>query len=131
MPTFAVGTLFAALLGTVWIDIWHGASSSSYSLIGGGAFLAAAMQGPIAGTVLVVELTGHFNALIVPTVIAVVEATVVARLLGASSIYSARLPEHPETELRPTASAAALATLHALEESLPEELTRPPGPGAQ
>jgi chloride channel protein, CIC family len=126
MPTFAVGSLFAGMLGAVWIHIWHGVSSGSYALIGGGAFLAAAMQGPIAGTVLVLELTGHFNALIVPTLIAVVEATVISRLLGASSIYSARLPADPETELRPVASAAALATLHALDESLPEELTTPP-----
>jgi H+/Cl- antiporter ClcA len=127
MPTFAVGTLFAGLLGTIFTDIWHGAAAGSYSLIGGGAFLAAAMQGPIAGVVLVLELTGHFDALIVPTLIAVVEATVVARLLGAYSIYSARLPAHPERELRPTASAAAIATLHALDESLPTEVTRPPG----
>lgn len=64
-----------------------------YALIGGGAFLAAAMQGPISGVVLVLELTHHFDALMAPTLLAVCGATVVARRLGAPSIYSARLPE--------------------------------------
>ena len=53
------------------------------------------MQGPLAGTVLVLEMTRHFDDLVVPTLIAVVEATVVARVLGAASIYSARLPSDP------------------------------------
>jgi H+/Cl- antiporter ClcA len=126
MPTFAVGTLLAGLLGTAWAHVWHGSPIGAYSLVGGGAFLAASMQGPLAGTVLALELTGHFNALVVPTLVAVVEATVVARLLGASSIYSARLPEDPEFELRPAASAAAIATLHALDDSLPDDVTGPP-----
>jgi len=126
MPTFAVGALFAGLAGAGFSHLWPGSATGAYSLIGGGAFLAASMQGPLAGTVLVLELTGHFNALVVPTLIAVVEASVVARLLGASSIYSARLPDAPELELRPTASAAAIATIHALDDALPVEVTGPP-----
>jgi chloride channel protein, CIC family len=128
MPTFAVGTLFAGLAGTLWSDVWHGASAGSYALVGGGAFLAAAMQGPLAGTVLVLELTRHFDDLVVPTLIAVVEATVIARMFGANSIYSARLPSDPNTEVNPSASAAAIATLHALDEALPLEMTEPPPP---
>ena len=68
----------------------------TYELIGGGAFLAAAMQGPLAGVVLVVELTGHFDPLIVPTVVAVVEATVLSRKFGAASIYSARIGQRAD-----------------------------------
>jgi hypothetical protein len=41
--------------------------------------------------VLLLELTHHADALMVPILIAVVEATVLARVLGAPSIYSARL----------------------------------------
>ncbi len=49
------------------------------------------MQGPLAAIVLLLELTHHADALIVPVLLAVVGATVLARVLGAPSIYSARL----------------------------------------
>jgi CIC family chloride channel protein len=125
-PTLTIGVLFAGVAGTAWSHVWHGAAPGSYALIGGGAFLAAAMQAPLAGTVLILELTHQFDALMVPTLIAVTEATVVARRLGAHSIYSARLRSDPELEVSPTASAAAIATLHALDEDLPPEATLPP-----
>ena len=91
-----------------------------------GLLLSQAMQAPLAGTVLVLELTRHFDALMVPTLVAVIEATVVARRLGAQSIYSARLGDDPPTTVRAPASAAAVATLHALDDALPEELMQPP-----
>jgi CIC family chloride channel protein len=95
-PTFTVGILLAGILGTVWSHIWPGADLGSYAVIGGGAFLAAAMQGPLAGVVLVLELTRNFDALMAPTLLAVSEATIIARRLGAPSIYSARLHQDPE-----------------------------------
>ncbi|MHB1569127.1 MAG: chloride channel protein [Solirubrobacteraceae bacterium] len=90
-PSLTVGVLLAGILGTLWNHIWPGASVGSYAVIGGGAFLAAAMQGPLSGVVLVLELTRNFDALMAPTLVAVVVATVIARRLGAPSIYSARL----------------------------------------
>ena len=48
-PTFAVGVLLAGAIGAIWSHVWPGAASGSYALIGGGAFLAAAMQGPLDG----------------------------------------------------------------------------------
>jgi chloride channel protein, CIC family len=125
-PTLTIGVLISGVAGGAWSHLWHGPPLGSYALIGGGAFLAAAMQGPVAGTVLVLELTRHFDALMVPTLIAVTEATVVARRLGAHSIYSARLRPDPEDEVRGAAGAAAIATLHALDEALPDEAQRPP-----
>jgi chloride channel protein, CIC family len=100
-PTFALGVLLAGVGGTLWGHVWHGSLPDAYALIGGGAFLAAAMQGPLAGTVLVLELTPHFEAMMVPTLLAVVEATIVSRRLGAASIYSARASGAPQqaTEL--------------------------------
>lgn len=127
-PTFTVGVLFAGVAGIAWSHLWHGSPPGSYALIGGAAFLAAAMQGPLAGTVLVLELTRHFDALMVPTLVAVIEATVIARRLGAHSIYSARLRSDPESEVSATASAAGIVTLRALDEALPLEATRPPEP---
>ena len=125
-PTLTIGVLLAGAAGIAWSHVWHGAAPGSYALIGGGAFLAASMQGPLAGAVLVLELTHHFDALMVPTLIAVTEATVVARRLGAHSIYSARLRSASEPDLGATASDAAIATLHALDEALPPEAARPP-----
>ncbi len=90
-PTLTIGVLLAGVTGTAWTHLWPGAHPGSYALIGGAAFLAAAMQGPLSSVVLVLELTRHTDALMVPTLLAVAEATVVARLLGAPSIYSARL----------------------------------------
>ena len=96
-PTLVLGVLFGALLGHAWSDIWPGSPIGSYALIGGGGVLAAAMQGPLAATVLMLELTHSNGSLTVPLLLAAAEATVVARLLGAPSIYSARLAESDET----------------------------------
>lgn len=63
------------------------------ALIGGGAILAAAMQGPLSATVLMLELTHSNGSLTVPLLLAIGEATILAGLLGAPTIYSARLPE--------------------------------------
>jgi CIC family chloride channel protein len=95
-PTFTLGVLLAGILGIVWNHLWPGAPLGSYAVIGGGAFLAAAMQGPLAGVVLVLELTRNFDALMAPLLLAVTEATVIARRLGAPSIYSARLRPDPD-----------------------------------
>jgi CIC family chloride channel protein len=125
-PTLSVGILLAGVGGGIWSHIWGGAAAGSYAVIGGGAFLAAAMQGPLAGAVLMLELTRHFDALMVPMLVAVVEATVVSRRLGAQSIYSARLAEDSAAVVNPAAGAAAVATLYALDDALPADLTAPP-----
>jgi chloride channel protein, CIC family len=90
-PTLAFGTLLGALLGHAWSGIAPGASSGSFAVIGGAAVLAASMQAPLAAVVLLLELTRQVDSLMVPILLAVTEATVVARIVGAPSIYSARL----------------------------------------
>ncbi len=52
-------------------------------LIGGAAVLAASMQAPLAAVVLLLELTHKVDGLMVPMLLAVVEATVLSRLLRA------------------------------------------------
>lgn len=120
-PSFAVGVLLAGVCGAIWTHIWPGALPDSYALIGGGAFLAAAMQGPLSGIVLVLELTHHLEHLMVPTLIAVIEATVVARRLGAASIYSARMESGELAEEAPSVYVAAVEALetHEFDESAP------------
>jgi len=83
--------LFGDLLGHGWAAIWPGAAVGSYAIIGGAAVLAASMQGPVSAVVLILELTHTADGLMVPILVAVAEATIVARVLGAPSIYSARL----------------------------------------
>jgi CIC family chloride channel protein len=95
-PTLAYGVLLGGLLGDGWAQIWPGAPLGGYAIIGGAAVLGASMQGPLAAVVLLLELTHHADALMVPVLIAVVEATVLARVLGAPSIYSARLSALPD-----------------------------------
>ena len=90
-PTLTIGVLFGDLLGHGWTAIWPGAALGSYAIIGGAAVLAASMQGPLSAVVLMLELTHTADGLIVPILLAVAEATIVARVLGAPSIYCARL----------------------------------------
>ena len=94
-PTLTIGVLLASVLSAVWSHIWPHTIPASYALIGGGAFLAASMQAPLCSVVLVLELTRHFDLLMAPTLLAVILATVIARKLGAPSIYSARLLPEP------------------------------------
>jgi H+/Cl- antiporter ClcA len=58
------------------------------------------MQGPLSATVLMLELTHSTGSLTVPLLLAAGLATVIARLLGAPSIYSARLAD-PEAAATP------------------------------
>jgi CIC family chloride channel protein len=90
-PTLAYGVLLGGLLGYGWSQIWPGTPLGSFAIIGGAAVLGASMQGPLAAVVLLLELTHRADALMVPVLVAVVEATVLTRVLGAPSIYSARL----------------------------------------
>ena len=91
-PTLTFGVVLGGVLGDAWLQIWPGAPLGSFAVIGGAAVLAACMQAPLAAVVLLLELTHHVDGLMVPMLLAVAEATVVARLLNARSIYSARLP---------------------------------------
>ena len=86
-----LGVIFGGLLGHGWAAMWPGGELGGYAVIGGAAVLAGSMQGPIAAVVLLLELTHGADGLMVPILLAVAGATIVARRLGAQSIYSARL----------------------------------------
>ena len=123
-PTLTYGVLFGGLLGEAWLQIWPGAPLGSYAAIGGAAVLGASMQGPLAAVVLMLELTHHLDALMVPILLAVVEATVLARLLRAPSLYSARISlegEPPAAPLQADAGPSA-QQLQAPGDRLPSSL---------
>jgi CIC family chloride channel protein len=127
-PTLTVGALLAGILGYGWLHLFPGARIGSYAIIGGGAFLAASMQGPLSGVVLVLELTRSFDSLMAPTLLAVVEATVIARRLGAPSIYSARLRPEPDELTARSPGAAAVNTLQRVGSVPPDGDPDAPGP---
>jgi H+/Cl- antiporter ClcA len=89
-PTMTIGALVGGLFGHAWDCIWPGASMGSCSVIGSCAFLAAATQGPISALVLVLELTRHVDATMVPMLLAVAGSMLVARQIESQSIYSMR-----------------------------------------
>ena len=89
-PTMTFGALLGGLLGEGWSHLAPATAKDSYAIVGAGAMLASASQGPLSSVVFMLELTNHTDALIVPLLIAVVGATLMARKLEVNSIYSIR-----------------------------------------
>jgi H+/Cl- antiporter ClcA len=96
-PSIALGALLGGVLGLVWTSIWPGVPPGLFAVLGAAAVLAATTHGPISAVVLVMELTGRDRSFVLPLLVVVVAATVVARTLDARSIYDARLTT-PEIE---------------------------------
>jgi H+/Cl- antiporter ClcA len=117
-PTMKIGALLGGLLGHGWNLIWPGASMGSCAVIGASAFLAAATQGPISSLVLVLELTRHVDGTMVPMLLAVTGAMLVARRIEVRSIYSMRV--HP-TDLNIDPATADL--ISPFEERISTEFT--------
>lgn len=92
-PTLTLGALLGGVLGYAWSLLWPGAPAGLFALIGAGAVLAATTQGPISAVVLMMELTGRDRSFIVPLLLAVTAATLVARSIEPRSIYDARLTD--------------------------------------
>ena len=91
-PVMSTGAVLGLLAGQLWLHVWPGPTAASLAVIVAAAMIGAAMQAPLAGIVLVVELTGTSGSILVPMVIATAIATGVTRRLDGYSIYSARLP---------------------------------------
>lgn len=88
-PTLSTGAVLGGGLGMTWSLIWPGSPAGAYAMIG------AAMQAPLAGLALVLELTHTGFSLMIPMAAATAIATAVAFYLDGYSIYSARLPSRP------------------------------------
>jgi H+/Cl- antiporter ClcA len=91
-PTLATGAVLGGFLGVAWSQLWPGAPIGAYAVAGGAAMLGAGLQAPLAGLVLMWELTGTTSSLLVPMLLATFLATTVARYVDGYSIYSVRLP---------------------------------------
>ena len=106
-PSLTVGALLGALLGHVWSGIWPGVPPGLFALLGAAAVLSATTQGPISTVVLIMELTGRDRSFILPLLLAVGTATLVARSIESRSIYDARLTDE-EVEARRKSPDASL-----------------------
>lgn len=96
-PTLATGAALGGLLGAAWQLLSPGTPVGAYAMIGGAAMLGAAMQAPLTGILMILELTNSGIQLIVPMIVSTVLATLVARYIDGYSIYSARLsPAGPD-----------------------------------
>lgn len=94
-PTLSTGAVLGGAVGIAWSLAFPGSPTGAYALVGAAAMLGAAMQAPLAGLALILELTGGGFAIMIPMVAATVAATAVARYVDGYSIYSARLRARP------------------------------------
>jgi H+/Cl- antiporter ClcA len=98
-PSLTVGALLGGVLGHAWSWFWPGVPPGLFAVLGAAAVVAATTQGPISTVVLMIELTGRDRSFIVPLLLAVGTATLVARTIELRSIYDAKLSD-PEVETR-------------------------------
>jgi chloride channel protein, CIC family len=91
-PFLATGALFGAAFGAIWIHMWPGTPVGAFAIVGAAAMIGASMQAPLAGLVLVLELTHSAFSLAIPMMAATAIATFIVRQIDGYSIYSARLP---------------------------------------
>ena len=91
-PFLATGAALGGFLGLAWTHLWPGSPVGAFALIGAAAMIGAAMQAPLAGLVLVLELAHNGFDLMIPMMTATAIATLMVRQIDGYSIYSARLP---------------------------------------
>jgi H+/Cl- antiporter ClcA len=92
-PSLATGAMLGGALGLPWSWLLPGVPPGLFALLGAGAMLAATTQGPLSAVVLMMELTGYAREAIVPMLLVVASATLVARTIESRSIYEARLSD--------------------------------------
>jgi CIC family chloride channel protein len=92
-PSLTLGAMLGGALGLPWAWLFPGVPPGLFALLGAGALLAASTQGPISTVVLLMELTGYARSAVVPLLLIVVTATLIARTIEPRSIYDARLTD--------------------------------------
>jgi chloride channel protein, CIC family len=98
-PSLALGSLLGGVLGLAWSHLWPGVPQGLFAVLGAAAVLAATTHGPISAVVLIMELTARDRSFMLPLLVVVVTATVVARTLDARSIYDARFTDNELKDL--------------------------------
>lgn len=111
-PVLSTGAVLGGGLGLLWSHLWPGTPLGAYAMVGAAAMIGCAMQAPITGVALVLELTHSGFGLMTPMIVATVIATAAVRYIDGYSIYSARLPALPPDSpaLRPDDGAMSTAS---------------------
>jgi CIC family chloride channel protein len=99
-PSLALGALLGGVLGYPWSLLWPDVPPGLFAVLGAAAVVAATTQGPLSTVVLMIELTGQARSFILPLLIVVAVATLVARRFETRSIYDARLSDAEAQERR-------------------------------
>ena len=93
-PSLFLGAVAGGAMGAgmkiVGLFDVHRVYPEAYAIVGMGAVLSAIIHAPLASILIVLELS-HKPALVLPTMLAVVVATGIARLIFSDSIYTAVL----------------------------------------
>ena len=92
-PSLAFGAMLGGILGLPCLGLAPEVPPGLFAYLGAAAMLAATTQGPISAVVLLMELTGYSRGAIVPLLLVVATATLVARAIEPRSIYDARLSD--------------------------------------
>jgi H+/Cl- antiporter ClcA len=109
-PTLSTGAVLGGAAGIAWSLAWPGSPAGAYAVVGAAAMLGAAMQAPLTGLVLMLELTSSGFGIMIPMIAATVTATMVARKVDGYSIYSARLGARSDTGgIQRTGAGSSLA----------------------
>jgi CIC family chloride channel protein len=95
-PTMSTGAVLGGAAGIAWSLAWPGSPAGAYAVVGAAAMLGAAMQAPLTGLALMLELISGGFGIMIPMVVATVTATVIARQVDGYSIYTARLRARPD-----------------------------------
>ncbi|MHB1861600.1 MAG: chloride channel protein [Gemmatimonadaceae bacterium] len=110
-PSLYIGVATGGAVGSALAAAWPGGGlhPEAYAMVGMGAMIAAATDAPITGILLVFEMTNDY-AIMLPLMLTVVIAHVVARRLEPDSLYSGWLRRRGE-RLEHGADRDALAGL--------------------
>src|SRR5579872_3628702 len=90
-PTLSTGAVLGGALGIGWNLAWPGSPPGAFAMVCAAAMIGAAMQAPLSGLALVLELTHSGFGLMVPMMVATGIATLVAFHVDGYSIYSSKL----------------------------------------
>jgi CIC family chloride channel protein len=90
LPSIFIGTAIGAAYGSLLHHWMPGVSPELFAAIGMGTIIAAAINAPLTGIMIVLQLTGAFQ--ILPALVAAIAAsTLLARYLHSESIYTLAL----------------------------------------
>jgi len=107
-PSLTFGAMLGGVLGFAWSHFWPGVPPGLFALLGAGAVIGATTQGPISAVVLIMELTGRDRSFVLPLLLIVGIATLIARTIEPRSIYDARLTDEEIKERQRLRDSPAL-----------------------